>query len=195
MNNNPISKTADSFTSFASMTTPTTTCATCQALQKELYEARMTIARQEGQLSVLRNNLGSFSEKISYEFLSNVCNKKFTVDVLKGGAKSFASYLINNVMPGRVSLTSRKRIARYISDNGNIVEEPVVDFVSKVLESTRVRANQLYDDGKNSYIGDFCKDADASPVELAKTFANMALIRNCSSDVAREIASIVMKSF
>lgn len=192
MNNNP---TAESFTSVASMTTPTTTCATCQALQKELYEARMYIARQEGQLSVLRNNLGSFSEKISYEFLSNVCNRKFTVDVLRGGAKSFASYLIDNVMPGRVSLTSRKRIARYISDDGNIVEEPVVDFVSKVLESTRVRANQLYDDGKNLYIGDFCKDADASPVELAKTFANMALIRNCSSDVAREIASIVVKSF
>lgn len=164
-------------------------CDTCSKLQKELYEARLVIARHEGALSVLR--AGMASDRVSYSFLSDTCSRHFDTHVLKGGPRTYATYVRDHVMPGRVVLA--KKTVRYISDDGSVVEEPVVDFVGKVLASTRVAADRLYLANRDAFIGDFCRDSDA-PAELAKTFANMAMVRNCDRDFCHEVAAIVIKT-
>lgn len=168
------------------------TCETCSKLQKELYEARLTISRNEKTLNLLKQSMGMSEEKITYDFLDRVCRESFTYNVLKGGPKTYASYVTKKVMPGRV-VVNRKNV-RYVSDYGNVVEESVVDFVDKVLESTRVRANQLYNEGKESIVNEFCTDSEASPTEMAVAFANMAKIRNCNQDFCRDVASIIIKN-
>lgn len=169
-------------------------CDTCSKLQKELYESRLTIARLEGAIGILKATCGISSEKISFSFLEQVCASRFTSDVLKGGPRTYAAYITDHVMPGRVVLN--KKNVRYVADDGNVVDESTTDFVAKILASTRVKANAIYDSIRDSCIGDFCKDSDgaSSPTELAKTFANMAMVRNCNAEFCREVASIVIKN-
>lgn len=168
-------------------------CQSCSRLQKELYEARLTIARQEGALAILKATSGIASERVSFAFLRDTCDAHFTPDVLRGGPRSYASYVLDHVAPGRVAFNRSRKTARYVADDGNTVEEPVADLVAKILASTRVRADLLYASGRDPLIADFCQDADSRPIDLARCFSNMALVRNCNPDFCREVASIILR--
>lgn len=172
-------------------------------LRQELFKARLVISKQEGMISMLKSMHGSgfSSEPITQEFLNRVCDENFTVWVFTSGAKSYASYILDNIVPGRVVCSNKhKRTVRYVMEGNNIIEEPAVDFVNKILESTRLKANKLYQGTKDSCIREFCGDDReddtyaASTADLSKRFANMALIRSCNSDICKEIANILVKN-
>ena len=170
-------------------------CDTCLKLQKELYDAQLVIAKQEAALKVLKteskNKIGD--ERVSFSFLATTCGEHFNAGVLRGGSRVYATYVLDHVIPGRVVINRSKKTARYTSDDGDVVEESVVDFVQKILRSTRVAAADIYQKSKTTFVGEFCADPK-SPGELAQTFANMAMVRDCNRDFCREVASIVVKN-
>lgn len=183
-------------------------CSTCaflndqvKYLRQELFNARLTISKQEGMISMLKSMHGNgfSSEEITHEFLTNVAEENFTVGIFTSGAKSYAAYILDNIVPGRVVCANKhKRTVRYVMDN-NIVVEPVVDFVAKVLLSTQFKASKLYHSAKENCIREFCGDDNegvyaTSTNELSKRFANMALIRSCNNDLCKEIAGILIKN-
>lgn len=174
-------------------------------LRQELFEARLTISKQEGMISMLKSIYGNdvSTEAITHEFLVKVAEDNFTIRIFTSGAKSYATYILDNIVPGRVVCANKqKRTVRYIKDgNNNIVEEPVVDFVNKVLLSTQFKANKLYPSAKESCISEFSGGDDndddvyaVSTSELSKRFANMALIRSCNHDLCKEIGNILIKN-
>ena len=169
-------------------------CETCLKLQKELYDARLVCAKQEAVLNVLRTKTGIVDERVSFSFLDETCSKHFNENVLRGGPRVYAAYVSDHVVPGRVVVNRSKKTARYVSGDGNVVEEPVVDFVEKVMKSTRVAAADAYAKSRTSIVGDFCSIDSESPQDLAQTFANMARVRGCDRDFCRDVAAVVVKN-
>lgn len=144
---------------------------------------------------------GFSTEAITHDFLSKVAEDNFTVGIFTSGAKSFAAYILDNIVPGRVVCANKqKRTVRYVMEGNNVVEETAVEFVTKVLISTQFKANKLYHNAKESCINEFCGDDNeddtyaASTTELSKRFANMALIRSCNHDLCKEVAGILIKN-
>jgi hypothetical protein len=172
-------------------------------LRQELFNARLTISKQEGVISVLKSVSGNgfSSDAITHEFLSKVAEEKFTVGIFTSGIKSYATYILDNIVPGRVVCANKqKRTVRYVTEGNNVIEEAVGEFVTKVLLSTQFKANKLYQTAKEICISEFCGDdnkADAyaaSTTEISKRFANMALIRSCNNDFCKEVAGILFRN-
>lgn len=184
-----------------------TMCSNCnflseqiEYLRQELFKTRLVVSKQDGMISMLKGMYGNGSEPITHSFLNKVAEQNFTVGVFTSGAKSYANYVFDNIIHGRVVLANKqKKSIRYVSDSNNVIEESVVDFVRKILSSTQFKANKLYQTTKDSCVTEFCgddRDDDtyaASTAELSKRFANMAFIRSCNNDFCSEVSQIIMK--
>lgn len=151
----------------------------------------MTISRQEGALNVLKSVCNVSTEKMSYQFLSDACNRHFTFATLHGGPRSYLQYIVDHIMPGKVVVT--KKNVRYVAEDGSIVDESAHAFVTKVLESTSAKATELYMKHKEGCIEELCTETDGtSPTELARKFANMALVRSCNPEFCSDVATLLV---
>ena len=166
-------------------------CETCKRLQEDLFNAKLTISKQIGIISMLKNQVSS--GKITFHFLAEVCDNHFTFDVLAGGVKSYATYILDHIFPGKVCV-KHKKVVNYISEGDSMIEEPLPDFIAKVLYSTKVKATSLYEEHKETCVKDFYNENDYSTNELSKRFANMALVRSCNIDFCKDVAAFIIKN-